>query len=139
LFGALVFGVAAQARTQFTPSGGDPTRALLDGSWESCREADGHYAERVYDNDLPGIGPFELHLGPYHEFALFRGIQEAHRDHGGQDNLLRPYNVEVLANRARRQWDALGLRLEVTLGGGSSEHCETWFVRLQRRSPTSSD
>jgi hypothetical protein len=52
--------------------------------------------ERVYDNTLPGLGAFELHLGPYHEFALFRGIQDEHRRHDSTANLLRPFNVAVL-------------------------------------------
>ncbi len=69
-------------------STGDRMRALLEGNWQSCRELDGKYSERIYDNTLPGIGPFELHLGPYHEFALFRGVQDAHRDHSSPDNLL---------------------------------------------------
>jgi hypothetical protein len=47
----------------------------LDGNWQSCRETGGEYSERVYDGKWPGLPPFELHMGPYHEFALFRGIQ----------------------------------------------------------------
>ena len=110
-------------------------RALLEGNWQSCREPDGKYSERVYDNTLPGIGPFELHLGPYHEFALFRGVQDAHRDHSSPDNLLSPFNVEVEANRARQNWETAGLRLEVSLGGGARDDCESWFVTLKRTRP----
>jgi hypothetical protein len=124
-------GLAATARTQFT-SFTDVSRAVLEGNWQSCRELDGQYSERVYDNDIAGIGPFELHLGPYHEFALFRGIQDAHRSHGSPDNLLSPYTVQVQANRARHTWEAAGLRLEVALGGGGETHCESWFVTLKR-------
>src|SRR5688572_31802272 len=93
-----MLGIASSAWTQFTPVS-ERTRAVLEGHWQSCRESDGHYSERVYDNTLPGIGPFELHLGPYHEFALFRGVQDEHRDHQTGENLLRPFNVEVHANR----------------------------------------
>ena len=75
--------------SQFT-SFNDRSRALLQGHWQSCREDDGQYAERVYDGKLPGIGPFELHMGPYHEFALFRGVQEEHRSHDSAENLLHP-------------------------------------------------
>src|SRR5207302_1696246 len=96
------------------------------------READGEYAERVYDNNLPGIGPFELHLGPYHEFALFRGVQEEHRNHQSPQNLLRPHIVSIDHNRARYEWQAAGLKLEVTLAGGSREECESWFLLLRR-------
>ena len=124
-------GAAAPAFGQFV-STGERLKALLEGNWQSCREADGKYSERVYDNTLPGIGPFELHLGPYHEFALFRGIQESHRDHGSPENLLSPFNVEVEANRARETWETVGLRLEVSLGGGARDECESWFVTLKR-------
>jgi len=124
-------GAAVPAFGQFV-STGDHLKALLEGNWQSCREADGKYSERVYDNTLPGIGPFELHLGPYHEFALFRGIQESHRLHASPDNLLSPFNVEVEANRARQAWQTAGLRLEVSLGGGARDECESWFVTLKR-------
>jgi hypothetical protein len=133
-----MLGLAPAAWTQFTSSG-DRSGAILDGNWQSCREADGHYSERVYDNTLPGIGSFEVHFGPYHEFALFRGVQDDHRDHQGSDNLLRPYNVEVRANRATHTWNVAGLRLHVALGGGGNEHCESWFIRLQRAAPGSSN
>ena len=131
-------GAAAPAFAQFV-STGDRLKALLEGNWQSCREADGKYSERVYDNSLPVIGPFELHLGPYHEFALFRGIQESHRDHASPDNLLSPFNVEVEANRARQAWDTAGLRLEVSLGGGARDDCESWFITLKRTTHDSSD
>ena len=124
-------GAAVPAFGQFV-STGDHLKALLEGNWQSCREADGKYSERIYDNTLPGIGPFELHLGPYHEFALFRGIQESHRLHASPDNLLSPFNVEVEANRARQAWQTAGLRLEVSLGGGARDECESWFVTLKR-------
>ena len=131
-------GAAAPAFAQFV-STGDRLKALLEGNWQSCREADGKYSEQVYDNSLPGIGPFELHLGPYHEFALFRGIQESHRDHTSPDNLLSPFNIEVEANRARQAWDTAGLRLEVSLGGGARDDCESWFITLKRTTHDSSD
>jgi hypothetical protein len=115
------------------------SRSILEGNWQSCRESDGHYAERVYDNTLPGIGPFELHLGPYHEFALFRGIQDEHRAHDSSANLLRPFNVEVGSNRASHSWEAAGLHLDVSLGGGSNEDCESWFLSLRRAAPPFSD
>ena len=124
-------GAAAPATGQFVSAGGY-SKALLEGNWQSCREDDGKYSERIYDNTLPGIGPFELHLGPYHEFALFRGIQDEHRDHTSTENLLSPFNVEVEANRARQAWETAGLRLEVSLGGGARDECESWFVILKR-------
>jgi hypothetical protein len=134
----VLIAVAAPAFAQFV-STGDRTRSLLEGNWQSCRELDGKYSERVYDNNLPGIGPFELHLGPYHEFALFRGVQDTHREHSSPDNLLSPFNIEVASNRARQVWQTAGLRLEVSLGGGTRDDCESWFVTLARGAQPASD
>jgi hypothetical protein len=121
----------AALSAQFT-SFNDRSRALLEGNWQSCREDDGQYAERVYDGKVPGIGPFELHMGPYHEFALFRGVQDEHRDHASSANLLQPYNVVVVRNAARHRWTVAGLTLDVALAGGSRDDCESWFVTLRR-------
>ena len=133
--GLLVARPAAPQFTSFTHN----SRSMLEGNWQSCRESDGRYSERVYDGKLPGLGPFELHMGPYHEFALFRGVQEEHREHTSADNLLKPYTVDVVANIARHRWDVAGLRLEVTLAGGSREDCESWWVQLRRADTSSSD
>jgi len=134
---APLLGSAAFDYSQFT-SYNDRTRAMLEGNWQSCRESDGKYAERVYDGKLPGLGPFELHMGPYHEFALFRGVQDEHRDHASSDNLLRPYTVEVVGLAAKHKWETSGLRLDVTLAGGSREDCESWWVTLRRADSSSS-
>jgi hypothetical protein len=133
-----MIALAVPAFAQFV-STGDRSRALLEGNWQSCREHDGKYSERVYDNNLPGIGPFELHLGPYHEFALFRGVQEGHREHSSPENLLSPFNVEVAANRARQTWETAGLRLVVSLGGGARDDCESWFITFTRSAQPTSD
>jgi len=130
-------GAAALGHAQFRPFS-DHSRALLEGNWQSCRESDGKYSERVYDGRWAGFAPFELHMGPYHEFALFRGIQDEHRDHASTDNLLRPFTVELHANTAKQSWDVDGLRLEVVLAGGSREDCESWFVTLKRGDSTAS-
>src|ERR1700742_2544535 len=78
----------------FRSFSGDP-KNILEGNWQSCREADGRYSERVYDHVVNGVGLFEVHLGPEHEFAIFTGVQDAHRDHASPDNLLKPYIVPV--------------------------------------------
>jgi hypothetical protein len=130
-------GVAALSQAQFS-SFSDRSRAGFEGNWQSCREADGQYSERVYDGKWPGMEPFEFHMGPYHEFALFRGIQSAHRDHASAENLIKPASVPVVANRAAHVWDVAGLHVEVALGGGSREECENWFVSLKRSKSTSS-
>src|SRR5207244_402020 len=124
---ASCLGMAAAGYPQFT-SFNDRSRAMLEGNWQSCREADGQYAERIYDGKLPGMGPFELHMGPYHEFALFRGVQEEHREHASAGNLLHPYIVQMTGTRARHRWDVAGVHLEVAMAGGSREECESWFV-----------
>ena len=131
-------GAAAFGQAQFT-SFNNRSAAMLEGNWQSCRESDGQYGERVYDGEWPGTAPFELHMGPYHEFALYRGIQDAHRDHRSSENLLSPSNLEVVGNRARQTWDVAGLHLEVSLAGGSREDCESWFVSLRRSPPTASN
>lgn len=134
---ATCLSLASMGRAQFTPFS-DHTRAMLEGNWQSCREADGQYGERIYDGSWSGTPAFELHMGPYHEFALFRGIQDAHRDHQSADNLLKPYIVEIASNRGKQAWDVAGLHLEVALAGGSREDCESWFVTLRRSGASSS-
>jgi hypothetical protein len=138
LTGALILCVAASGRTQFTSSN-DRRISMLEGNWQSCRESDGKYSERIYDGKLPGLGPFELHMGPYHEFALFLGVQDDHREHTSADNLLKPFTVDVVSNVGRHQWEAAGLRLDVALAGGSREDCESWWVQLRRADNSSSN
>ena len=125
-------GATALVFAQQFNNAGDRSRAMLEGNWQSCRQADGQYAERVYDGRWPGMEPFELHMGPYHDFALFRAIQDGHRDHDSPDNLLRPHIVEVVGNNGRAVWDVNGIHLEVVLAGGAREDCESWFVTLNR-------
>jgi hypothetical protein len=133
---ASCLGMAVFSQAQFTPFS-DHKRAMLEGNWQSCRERDGQYGERVYDGRWSGLEPFELHMGPFHEFAFYRGIQDAHRDHNSAENLLKPFNVEIRANAARHSWDIDGLHLEVALSGGSREECESWYVALKRIDTTS--
>jgi hypothetical protein len=135
---AACLGVVSVGHAQLFRPFTDRSQSMLEGNWQSCRESDGQYAERVYDGKWPGIGPFELHMGPYHEFALFRGVQDEHRAHESADNLLRPHVIEIVSNRAKQIWDVAGLHLEVALAGGSREDCESWFVTLKRSTSTSS-
>jgi hypothetical protein len=128
---------AAAASGQQFISLSDRSHVILEGSWQSCREADGLYAERVYDAKLPNGETFELHMGPFREFGLFRGIQDDHRDHTSSENLLRPYDIEVISNRARQEWDVAGLYLDVRLAGESAGECESWYVTLKRSGQTS--
>jgi len=123
--------VAGLSRAQFM-SMTDHSTAMLEGNWQSCRDADGQYSERVYDGKWPGMPQFELHFGPFHEFALFKGIQDEHRDHNSAENLLRPYKIEMRGGMAKQVWDVAGLHFEATLAGGSVEQCESWYVLLRR-------
>ena len=134
---AACLGISSIAQAQLFRPFSDHKSTLLEGNWQSCRERDGSYAERVYDGKWAGLPEFELHMGPYHEFALYRGIQDEHREHRSLDNLLKPYVVEIRANAARHTWDVDGLHLEVALSGGSREDCESWYIILRRSATTS--
>ena len=108
-------------------------RNILEGNWQSCQEAGGRYAERVYDHVVNGVGQFEVHLGPRREFAIFQGVQDQHRDHNSPDNLLKPFRVAMEGTRARQRWEVPELKLAftVTLGGGSTTDCESWYILLE--------
>lgn len=120
---------AAQLFRSFTSS----SRNILEGNWQSCRESDGRYAERVYDHVVNGVGKFEVHMGPRFEFAIFKGVQDEHRDHDSAENLLKPFRVPVVAMRAKHRWEipSLNLTFTVTLAGGSRTDCESWFILLE--------
>jgi len=134
---ALSVAAAPQA-SQFTPFSND-VRNILEGNWQSCRESDGQYGERVYDHVTGPGGVFELHMGPRREFALFRGVQDAHRDHDSPENLLKPYRVPLEAGRAKERWEipSMNLVLTATLAGGSRTDCESWFIVLSPLEKTS--
>jgi hypothetical protein len=131
-----VSGPAALA--QFTPFSHNP-KNILEGNWQSCRESDGQYSERVYDHVVNGVGKFEVHMGPRREFAIFKGVQDAHRPHDAPENLLKPYRVPLEAGRAKQRWEvpSLNLAFTVTLAGGSRTDCESWFVILEPLERTS--
>ena len=130
--------VARPAAPQFTSFSRDP-RNILEGNWQSCREADGRYSERVYDHVVNGQGRFEVHMGPRNEFAIFLEVRDEHRDHASPDNLLKPFRVEMEGGRAKQRWEipSLNLAFTATLAGGSRSDCESWFIVLEpRRKPS---
>jgi hypothetical protein len=129
--------VPAPVAAQFTGLSRD-TRNILEGHWQSCRESDGQYSERVYDHVVNG-SRFEVHLGPRREFAIFAGVQDAHRDHESPDNLLKPYRLTPDGGRAKHRWEipSLNLSFTVTLAGGSRTDCESWFIVLKPLEKTS--
>ena len=136
---AAVLVVVSPASAQlFRPFSNDP-RNILEGNWQSCRDRDGSYAERVYDHVVNGVGQFEVHMGPRREFAIFPGVEDAHRDHESPDNLLKPFRVAMDAGRAKQHWDipSLNLSFTVTLAGGSRTDCESWYLLLEPLEKTS--
>ena len=140
---ALALGAPAGALPQqgfssFRPFHTDTTK-ILEGNWQSCRELDGQYGERVYDHVVNGVPQFEVHMGPRREFAIFKGVQDEHRDHESPDNLLKPFRVPMDAGRAKQRWEvpSLNLVFTVTLAGGSRTDCESWFIILEQLQKTS--
>jgi hypothetical protein len=135
---AALVASAPEAAQLFRTFSSDPHN-ILEGNWQSCRENDGQYAERVYDHVVNGVGRFEVHMGPRREFAIFKGVQDAHRDHDSPDNLLKPYRVPMDAGRAKQRWEipSLNLAFTVTLAGGSRTDCESWFIVLEPFEKTS--
>lgn len=132
MFATAMILAASPAAAQYTSFSHDP-RNILEGAWQSCREADGRYSERVYDHVVSGRGRFEVHMGPKNEFAMFAGVKDDHREHASPENLLKPYALPMELGRAKQRWEipSLGLALTVTLAGGSRSDCESWFVLLE--------
>jgi hypothetical protein len=122
----------------FRPFSND-SRNILEGNWQSCRERDGSYAERVYDHVVNGVGLFEVHMGPRHEFAIFKGVQDAHREHDSPENLLKPFRVAFENGRATQHWElpSLNLAFTATMAGGSRTDCESWYLLLEPMDKTS--
>ena len=91
---ALALSAVPASAQLFRPFSAD-TNKVLEGNWQSCRENDGSYAERVYDHVVNGVGQFEVHMGPRREFAIFKGVQDEHREHDSPENLLKPFRVPM--------------------------------------------
>src|SRR5438477_11347631 len=123
---AVLLGLLLAQFTSYSKS----SKNILEGNWQSCRQADGSYAERVYDHKVNGVSKFEVHMGPKREFAIFEGVQDEHREHGAPANLLAPYRLDVDGNLASHEWriPSLNLVFTVTLAGGSRSDCESWYV-----------
>ncbi len=114
----------ASGAAQFTPFRHD-AKFLLEGNWQSCLdERTGQFAEKIFDQLQLGI---EVHLGPGDEFALFRGIQDEHRDHRSPQNLLQPARVRG----DRQRWELPDLIFEVAHAGGSRHDCRSFWITLE--------
>lgn len=129
---ALLIAAPRLAVAQWISYSSNP-RNILEGNWQSCLDQTGRYTERVYDHVVNGVGQFEVHLGPRREFAIFKGVQDDHRTHDSPDNLLKPFRVLMEGSRARQHWEIPSLKLAftVTLGGGSTTDCESWYILLE--------
>lgn len=137
VLGALVSPNAAAGQEWISYSS-DP-RNILEGNWQSCQQRDGRYAEKIYDHYVNGVPQFEVHLGPRREFAIFKGVQDEHREHEVSENLLKPFRVSMEGTRAQRRWEvpSLNLVFTVALGGGSTMDCESWYILLAPLDKTS--
>ena len=114
------------AGAQYTPFHHD-SKLLLEGNWQSCfDERTGQFEEKIYDQPQLDL---EVHLGPGDEFAMFKGIQDEHRDHRSTDNLLQPYRVRG----ERQRWDLPQLVFEVARAGGSRHSCRSFWITLGPR------
>jgi hypothetical protein len=127
-----LLGSARPASAQQWISYNSDPKNILEGNWQSCQQSDGQYAEKIYDHYLNSVPQYEVHLGPRHEFAIFKGVQDEHRDHQDPTNLLKPFRVIMDAGRARQHWEipSLNLSFTVSLGGGSTMDCESWYILL---------
>jgi len=135
---ACLIALPRQSYAQWISYSSNP-RNILEGNWQSCLDGTGRYTERVYDHVVNGVGQFEVHLGPRREFAIFQGVQDEHREHTAPENLLKPYRVTMEGTRAKQHWDIPSLKLAftVTLGGGSTTDCESWYIILEPLEKTS--
>jgi len=135
---AALVGVSPAAAQLFRPFSNDH-RNIREANWQSCRERDGSYAERVYDHVVNGEGQFEVHMGPRREFAIFKGVQEVHREHDSPENLLKPFRVAFENGRAKQRWEipSLNLAFTATMAGGSRTDCESWYILLEPLEKTS--
>src|SRR5690242_18671945 len=114
-------GAATTAPAQYTPFHHDP-KFLLEGNWQSCfDERIGQFDEKIYDQPQLDL---EVHLGPGDEFAMFKGIQDEHRDHRSPENLLRPDRVRG----PRQRWELPDLVFEVVRAGGSRHDCHSFWI-----------
>lgn len=111
------------------------SKNILEGNWQSCRETNGEYAERVYDHVVNEVGLFEIHMGPKWDFAIFKDVIDEHRLHDGIENLLghNTHEVPIVNGYAKKRWaiPSLNLVFTVTMAGGSRTDCESWYVLLE--------
>lgn len=125
---------------------------ILHGNWQSCREANG-FGEQIYEHTTVRgsrvIHDWDFHLGPYHEFALYRRESDpildwlTHDDgvspmpdhfHSEKNLLSGTHEVNSDYNRGRRTWTvpSLGLWVNVVMAGGSRTDCESFVILVKK-------
>ena len=142
LLAATIIVMPRTVYAQFTPfSDRKNQKVILEGNWQSCQLAYGIYNEQIFDYyDIKRKPIFEFHMGPENEFALFKGIQDEHRDHNLLTNLLRIQEAKIVENQGNQQWNipSLNLHIAVVLTSGSRDDCQHWWVVLESlKSPAS--
>jgi hypothetical protein len=122
----------------------DGRNVVLAGTWQSCRDVDGTYAERVYEQRVNGVFQWEFHMGPYHEFAFYRIPQPDEHDHTDSGNLLHtdPNSTDDYQARPSvlNSFRVLGewvlphdhLKITVVAAGGSLDLCEAFVIRIAK-------
>lgn len=106
----------------------------LYGNWQSCLEDDGSYAERIFYYKLNGKTLWAFHLGPYDQFALFKGATDD-LEHDDSLNLLgTAFRYHDLPSRTGRNWTipSLGLKVNVVTAMGSRDDCESFVVKVEK-------
>lgn len=115
---------------------------ILNGSWQSCRDENGDWGERIYDRHEHGKWVWSLHMGPFNDFALYKPADEpedgdnGYHYHSGPTNLLGPnYQVTNAYARGKRTWTVPSLHLWVNIvqAGGSREDCQSFVVLIRRQ------
>jgi hypothetical protein len=130
----LVLFVLQATWSAWTHADSPNKNVILNGNWQSCREDDGTYGERIWDYVYQDKWHFEFHMGPNHEFALYRVQQDEEKhDHSDELNELKPHVVETQSNKAKQVWSLPDVRVSVVLAGGSQDRCESWFVTIERK------
>ena len=120
---------AAPIAAQYTPFHHD-AKLLLEGNWQSCFDSRmGQFDEKIYDQPALDL---EVHLGPGDEFAIFKGIQDDHRDHRLPENLLQPFRVRD----GHHRWELPELVFEVAKAGGSRHDCRSFWITLEPKRPS---
>mgnify|MGYP003694771297 CR=1 FL=1 len=70
--------------------------ATFSNNWQSCREADGRYSERVYDHLVNGVPGFEVHMARGASLRSSTACDDTRAR--SPANLLRSYRLEVEGN-----------------------------------------